>query len=998
MHFNIKLTLSIKTKKTVLLLGIVFSCFLTVAQQLPNVVPPSPKSQEFNKYINFEVSYYNGLPEISIPLYSINIKGVSVPINLSYHASGIKYKQEDSDVGVGWILNPGYRISRTVNGFPDELKNMPTNLVDSIINYLSNNSNLQTDNFLAKFLHPAPNSRPSSNNNSQYDGEFDIFNFSAPENEGSFIITDRQNKLVTNIEYSNVKTSYSTIPSTDGFTYGITGLQIRDTKGNKFSYGEWKPRGSNFVFEANTGNYGGFIPTAWAMTDIENMVGENIHFDYSKQMTGGWDGNSQNITFTEAVHSSSGTGIDFPSNVSGAFGGYDAGYSTFALNTIITPNERIEFTRPITQYGKHISEINIYKKDNSLLRKIAFSYSHNDYQVFLDSVRVYGASLSNPETYRFEYFDKNTDFTLAPLVPDQWGYYKIESNRHQVFHDEFGSDYLDFSTGGQMDNWNHEIRQYMPGHAKRDQIFAIPRYFTLKKIVYPTGGNINYDFDYNKIANGPGISKNVGGIRIKSITANDLTGGTILRRFEYGENEDGNGYPTLYLNPGHFVEETLTMRPEVVDGQMRAQRAITYSSQIQGDIALGGFLSNNVIYPKVTEYYSSSLNTVNGKTTYTYDLGDQYGVSSMPATIYPNPDATANSLRNMSYHYGYPQYITRYNSWNKPILTQVDIFSGENTLYNKVQQTKFNYSSSFITYTGLKVRPFAAADPYSPNSSNAYYSFISSFFNYSTYSLNVGLKQLIGKEETIFNSGVPVKTENNFTYNSFNQLIKEVKLNSKNELLETEKKYPKEMIESSQDPTGIYQQMIMENYLDPVIIETKKIGNNELDKSFTNYYTPYASLFVPQTVKTKNLLSGIMEERLNYFQYDVKGNPISLSLKDNIKVNYLFAYKSQHPVLEIKNADYSAIVNALGGLTVISTLAGSNPDKTTIDGLAATLKGALPTAQITTYTYDPLIGMTSQTDAKGMTTYYEYDEFQRLKYVKDHYGNIIKANSYHYRN
>jgi YD repeat-containing protein len=54
-------------------------------------------------------------------------------------------------------------------------------------------------------------------------------------------------------------------------------------------------------------------------------------------------------------------------------------------------------------------------------------------------------------------------------------------------------------------------------------------------------------------------------------------------------------------------------------------------------------------------------------------------------------------------------------------------------------------------------------------------------------------------------------------------------------------------------------------------------------------------------------------------------------------------------------------------------------------------------AQMTTYTHKPLIGITSQTDAKGQTIYYEYDEFQRLKNVKDQNGNIIKNNIYHYK-
>jgi len=54
-------------------------------------------------------------------------------------------------------------------------------------------------------------------------------------------------------------------------------------------------------------------------------------------------------------------------------------------------------------------------------------------------------------------------------------------------------------------------------------------------------------------------------------------------------------------------------------------------------------------------------------------------------------------------------------------------------------------------------------------------------------------------------------------------------------------------------------------------------------------------------------------------------------------------------------------------------------------------------AQMTTYTYDPLVGISSQTDPNGLTTYYEYDELKRLKLIKDIDGNVISKHTYNYK-
>ena len=52
---------------------------------------------------------------------------------------------------------------------------------------------------------------------------------------------------------------------------------------------------------------------------------------------------------------------------------------------------------------------------------------------------------------------------------------------------------------------------------------------------------------------------------------------------------------------------------------------------------------------------------------------------------------------------------------------------------------------------------------------------------------------------------------------------------------------------------------------------------------------------------------------------------------------------------------------------------------------------------MTTYTYEPLIGMTSKCDANNRITHYDYDSFGRLKVICDQNKIILKEFDYQYQ-
>ncbi|PSR51972.1 hypothetical protein AHMF7605_29120 [Adhaeribacter arboris] len=85
-----------------------------------NLIPPSPEAAALAKYADIPVSLYSGTPQITIPLYEVKERELSLPISLNYHASGNKVGTIAPRTGLGWILEASGVITRTVRGWPDE--------------------------------------------------------------------------------------------------------------------------------------------------------------------------------------------------------------------------------------------------------------------------------------------------------------------------------------------------------------------------------------------------------------------------------------------------------------------------------------------------------------------------------------------------------------------------------------------------------------------------------------------------------------------------------------------------------------------------------------------------------------------------------------------------------------------------------------------------------------------------------------------------------------
>ena len=91
-----------------------------ISDLIPQITPKSPNVSAMERYGTYPVSLYTGLPQIDIPIYTIKVGDLTIPIKLSYHAGGNKVLDNASWVGLGWTITGLYSVTREVRGLVDE--------------------------------------------------------------------------------------------------------------------------------------------------------------------------------------------------------------------------------------------------------------------------------------------------------------------------------------------------------------------------------------------------------------------------------------------------------------------------------------------------------------------------------------------------------------------------------------------------------------------------------------------------------------------------------------------------------------------------------------------------------------------------------------------------------------------------------------------------------------------------------------------------------------
>lgn len=483
---------------------------------------------------------------------------------------------------------------------------------------------------------------------------------------------------------------------------------------------------------------------------------------------------------------------------------------------------------------------------------------------------------------------------------------------------------------------------------------------TLENIQYPTGGSTMFKFQYLR-----------GSIRVKQIINNDLI----------NRDQDTTTYQYQYISPSLPVfMENYTIVCGIVpyfDGGAN----LTPCNETTEDAVL---ITSNSLVPIPTLYYHT-VNVVKGDTitlpfgysVYNFTYPSQQYRESQPHVYLSNVDRTTHLVKETHYRKDnqgifYPVLMKEYDY----TISDLNLYKVRGL---RVSQNETPIGECQALNDGVDVYQYAYANAVR----TCEWSYMSAMREYQYNSTDGALA--ISKETKYY-----------YDEPSHTQLTSMAVINS--DLSKDSTKY---YYTQSQYGTAPYTQMIDDfHILNPVIKQEMFRNNKQIHGRVTEYFQPYTTVFTPSKFKQWNRDLGY-EDRVIFHAYDTHGNITWLTDEKGIDKTYLWSYNYSQPVAEITNATLPQVETAVSNQQgdFISTLASTRRQSTIdtkLNALTQELEQDLPQAHAMVYTYKPLVGMTTATDANGSTESYEYDDFFRLSLVKNSDMDITKKYTYNY--
>ena len=877
------------------------------------------------RYVEYPVSHTTGIPDITIPLYEIRVGEFTLPISVSYHASGAKTDEIPTCVGLGWALNAGGAISRSILGKPD-LFNYSVGASDYTYYDEKNLKDLLAD----VSLNDGRTSELSSILHHAVDGdtESDRYTYNVAGKRGVFRYS------YTDGRYIVINNSNDDVRSYGSTMRGATSFSIFTTDGLIFDFAQEEATGVANDFAEDS-----FV-TTWYVTEIKTPWG-NLTFTYEQAPS--------LAVHAFDVQATAGVRYEYVETEKGDWW-YDEKYSIkpsqndYYLHYGQKLLKKIEFNGNYVvfnyvddnnydnQYSNRVlhrlTKMEVYGSDDNLIKSVIFDNTDNWPTNDSLTGRRLLKSISDSQQgiWSFEY-DKSANLPALPLGhstacdSDLWGFMNtLKSSPYMSAFTDTQSEWLDAGLieDSNLDESNKNSSLLT---RNRDAVLQYAKAGVLKSITVPTGGKISYDYELNRF-NG----KNIGGLRVKTVSIY--------------EPHTGKTDKTTYT---YYGERATYESPEILT------RYRSYEQQNRRSV-LGA--------PPPTQFRTVSTNPILPAT------------SSCSPVLYSSVDVTRPDGSSVTFHYdenelselfGQSPNYTHPSLWDQSVMDFgirdailkekiVKDPSGkeicrETYSYEKSRRSQFSTGvRTFWKYVSYNIPSTSMWEtPSSPTRDIAHYGLIEYRTSYA-YPRAVVLKSKTVKD---IRTGFTTTTEYGYD-SSFRTFlpVSESTTNSDGRAVRTVYRFPFDFSDN------VSLEMTESGCTDFIVARDIMSGNNRLSTMLTSYggfnnmfYPMAASSWSMPTKDQAMTMPAVLPERERVSAYNSLGRPLSITVNET---------------------DLTSLTwNERGNLL-----------------LSATAPGGLTT----TYTHKPLLGLESATQPNGLKLRYEYNSICALSRVFDNLG------------
>lgn len=968
------------------------------------MLPPSPEASSLAEYVEVPVNKYSGTTNISIPIADLNHFSINVPINMTYHSGGNRVEEIGSSVGLGWTLNAGGAVTRIMAGLPDDISG------SGYIDYTESIENAYGPGFFESGPVQDRVAEYEQVSNGCRDLSPDIFHFNFNGITGKMIF--EWNGSLQVVSDYDIKVNYlRDITGIYSWTFILPNghkYYFQDVEKTRVASGGWNPH----CPVASELLYPGYN-SAWYLTKITDAYDDHeVLFEYEEYPIETYFRMAS--VLTKINHTYNQEGCEQIPFFSKTFTRPRVAYDQLRIKRIISESFTVDFNASTSRnslagvFGlellKAIDEIVVKNLAGVEVNRISMLYDHSTGRLTLKQL----LNQNKEKPYLFSY---NSVLLPTPesSAQDHWGYFNNKTSNVDLiptFH------------GGIPPGYNGADRSPSEVHMKAG---------ILESMTHPTGAITEFTYepnDYIYDASGlineldgqgnPIKSKMGGGLRIYSIK--EIDEGS-LQKERYYKYTDSNGYSTgvIFQEPiygaseVHWVLKVISLDIIEVPCYLEKINARSVVPLFTDGISVG--------YHTVTETRDDNGNEGSFIESYLTQLDNPDGQPTLRPYV---PIASNSHMRSL------------------PILKEV--WSGDD---KRISQTNIDYEFDKIWSEGRFIRFFGG-----------YEDDISKYENV-TYTVSAGISRKASKVIKLydqFNQNNYKETEVNYNYNSHRMLSSEENIGSDNIKYRTTYRYIFDIITpdvyssiltlgGSPEVVALMYLYNMRKWDKPIeVIKTK--DDKVISAKYTEYLRqptaanrPYPyRIFeletntqlqeVPQASVSSSTFTvaypypnpnnsfsvEILKDNHfnpNHFEllsYNSDGNILEYTGLDGIKKAFSWGYKGQHLVFEGINADYTtlnqSIISNLTYPLTLDNLQIIDPQgsaKTYWNSFNSSVRGDLPQAQIRSFSYKPMIGVSTITDYDNIVTDFVYDSYDRLFQVIDHQGHVLKEYNYNYK-